>query len=253
MDEIVLNYETEGKGPPLLLVHGFGISFNIWKNLVPFLHSHFTLVMVELPGIGRSPMTGDGQPYLAACIEAIERLRLALGMETWDVLGYSTGSRIAEAYVRTYAPHVCRAVFLCPLALDSLKSMGLHFGLWVDGFLPAVGNWLLSGWRLHFLISSLAFNLRPDPHAEEWFNEIVALPVRVLKETLKVVDWNGTRPFEVPVSSVMIWGDIDAIPVRPRRRGPRDYFVHANHAAPVVAAGEVAGTILSILNQELLN
>ena len=46
---------------PLLLVHGFGISFNIWKELLPLLCPYFTLVMVELPGIGESPMPRPGR------------------------------------------------------------------------------------------------------------------------------------------------------------------------------------------------
>ncbi|MEZ4836317.1 MAG: alpha/beta fold hydrolase [Caldilineaceae bacterium] len=50
-----LSYRIVGEGPPLLLLHGFGISYNIWQALVPLLHSHFQLILVELPGIGASP------------------------------------------------------------------------------------------------------------------------------------------------------------------------------------------------------
>ena len=86
MDDLFLNYEMIGDGPPLLLVHGFGISFDIWQNLIPLLRTHFTLVMVELPGIGKSPMTRGS--YLSSSVGALERLRLKLGFEKWDVFGY---------------------------------------------------------------------------------------------------------------------------------------------------------------------
>ena len=87
MNDLTLNYRVEGSGPPLLLVHGFGISFNIWRDLLPRLCPHFTLVMVELPGIGASPMIRDDDDYLNASVRAVERLRLALGFDSWDVLG----------------------------------------------------------------------------------------------------------------------------------------------------------------------
>jgi len=246
MNEVILNYQVVGDGPPLLLIHGFGISFDIWKNLIPFLRPHFTLVMVELPGIGQSPMPAS-ETYLSASVDALECLRSALGFETWDVFGYSTGSRIAEAYVQTYAPHVRHIIFLCPMFVDIPKLLFLRLGFWIDGLVPAAGTWLLRGWRLRFFISLFGFNLISDPHTTEWYAQISAAPVNVLKETVKIVAALGLRPFDVPVPFSIIWGDADIIPVTPRKRQPHDYFVKSNHAAPIVAAREVAGTILSIL------
>jgi pimeloyl-ACP methyl ester carboxylesterase len=249
MDEVILNHQVAGDGPALLLVHGFGISLNIWKNLIPFLGSNFTLVMMELPGIGKSPMPARDRDYLGSCVDSLEALRLALGFKAWDVLGYSTGSRVAEAYVQAHARSVGRAIFLCPVALDLLKAAGLHFGFWLDGFTPAAGDWLLRGRSLRFFVSWLGFNLLPDPHAEEWTAEIGGRPLPVLKETLRVIDRLGRRPFSVPVPFDMIWGDMDVVPATPPRGGGRDHFVHANHAAPVLAAEEVAATIKAVLKK----
>ncbi len=251
MGDLQLNYRIEGSGRPLLLVHGFGISFNIWKNLLPVLRSHFTLVMVELPGIGRSAMPSGERDYLHASVEALQRLRRTLEIESWPVLGYSTGSRIAEAYVQACSEHVRYAVFLCPLKLDIFKVVSLRLALWMDGFVPALGSWVLRGWRLRFLIALFGFNLQPDPHTDEWYAEISALPVRVLKATLQMVSSFGMKPFSVPTGFSMIWGDHDIVPATPRRPEPGDHFVHANHAAPVVAAREVAATLLSILESPL--
>ncbi len=231
----------------MLLIHGFGISFVIWKNLIPFLGAHFTLVMVELPGIGRSPMPASGT-YLSVSVDALERLRLKLGFETWDVFGYSTGSRIAEAYVQTYARRVCRAIFLCPMFVDKPKILFLRLGFWINGFFPAAGTWLLRGWRLRFFISLFGFNLTPDPHTDEWYCQISEVPVDVLKETLKMISRLGRNPYSAPVPFSVIWGRADIIPVMPHRRGPHDYFVNSNHAAPVIAADEVSAFIIRFLS-----
>lgn len=247
MDEIFLNYELIGDGPPLLLVHGLGISFGIWQNLASLLRPHFTLVMVELPGIGKSPMPRGS--YLSSSVDALERLRLELGFEKWHVFGYSTGSRIAETYVRMHAPHVGRAIFLCPIFVDLPKFLFLRFGFWIDGFFPAAGTWLLRGWRLRFFISLFGFNLTPNPYTDEWYVQISKVPANVLKETVKIVSALGLRPFDLPVPFSMIWGDADIIPAMPRKRQPHDYFVKSNHAAPIVAPDQVAQTILLILEE----
>ena len=245
MDEIVLNYETTGDGPPLLLVHGLGISFNIWKNLIPLLRPHFTLVMVELPGIGKSPVVCGS--YLSSSVDALVRLRLKLGLGKWDVFGYSTGSRIAETYVRMDAAHVGRAIFLCPVLIGMPQLLFLRLGFWIDGFFPTTGTWLLRGWRLRFFISLFGFNLTPNPHTDEWYCQISAVPVDVLKETLKIIAKLGLNSYSIPVPFSTIWGEADIIPVTPRKRQPHDYFVKSNHAAPVIAADEVSALITRLL------
>ena len=68
----MLSYRVEGNGPPLLLVHGFGISFNIWQQLAPLLRPHFRVVMIELPGIGASALPEDGTSYLRAAVHEFE-------------------------------------------------------------------------------------------------------------------------------------------------------------------------------------
>src|SRR5579884_466321 len=100
----MLAYRTEGTGPPLLLIHGWGVRYTIWKSLAPLLRPYFTLIKIELPGLGGSPPADPTQPYYPACADAIEELRLALGIERWAVLAYSSGTRAAEAYVQHY-PH----------------------------------------------------------------------------------------------------------------------------------------------------
>ncbi|MGE5073676.1 MAG: alpha/beta fold hydrolase [Anaerolineae bacterium] len=246
MSKLVPNYRVEGEGPPLLLVHGFGISFNIWKELLPFLKPHFSVIMIELPGIGATPMPPEGSNYTTACIAGIDGLRKELGVTRWTVLGYSSGSRITEAYVQAHPQDVCRALFLCPLAIDAHKTRGLRLGLWLDSRMPAIGTWILSGWRLKLLISWLGFNLERDPRAEDWYAELSAVRVAALKETVRAVAQAAPGPFSVPVPYAMIWGDRDQVPMTPRMPGEHDFFVHARHAAPVEAPEPVARLIVQL-------
>jgi len=249
MDELVLNTQIVGDGPPLLLVHGFGISFNIWKGLVPLLRPYFTLVMVELPGIGKSPISQPGRDYLCAATEALKQVRCDLGFDTWDVLGYSTGSRIAEAYVQIDAEHVRKAIFLCPLKVKNYKLLILRFGLLTGRIIPGFIPWVLNGWRLKLLIFIYGFSFHSNAYMNEWQAEIRSAPVQVLIETAKLVIPVGTRPFFVPVPFSLIWGDKDLVANRPRIPEKRDHFIHASHAAPILAPEEISDIIINYFDR----
>src|SRR5258708_2861198 len=95
----MLAYRVEGKGAPLLLIHGWGVTYNIWRYLAPLLSPHFQLIMVELPWVGASEDIMPDRPYYEYCADALEEVRQALGIERWGILAYSTGTRAGEAYV----------------------------------------------------------------------------------------------------------------------------------------------------------
>jgi len=46
--------ETEGQGPGLLLLHGWGLHGGVWDTLVPRLTPHLRVTRLDLPGHGRS-------------------------------------------------------------------------------------------------------------------------------------------------------------------------------------------------------
>ncbi len=247
MSEFALNYRVEGQGQPLLLVHGFGISFNIWKQLNPLLLKDFSLIMFELPGIGLSPAPPAGQPYLPYTIEAIDHLRQKLGLDLWDVLGYSIGARVVEAYSQVYAASIHRAVYLCPVGVGARVNPSLQPALKMDRSFPAFGNFILTGWRLKFLISLLGFNLKHDPFLNVWFEEIRSAPLQTLKENLRMLAPDQPQPFRSQTPSFYIWGNQDLIPLKPRKPDSHDFFIDANHAAPVLKANTVGPLIRSIL------
>jgi pimeloyl-ACP methyl ester carboxylesterase len=242
----MLNCQTHGHGPPLLLLHGFGISFNIWSGLVPLLRDHFTLVIVELPGIGLSPLPPLSGPYLAAAVDALDSLRVSLAIPRWSVIGYSSGSRVAEAYLQSHAEHIERAVFLCPALTAPIKAAGLRAGIRLDAKYPQLGNWALSGWRIRFLIHLLGFNLRPNDKVSAWYAEITSQPVDILKETLRSMPEEGARPFDLPaeIPALFVWGREDWISATPSKPSARDVIIQANHSMPQTSAREVAEVIL---------
>ncbi len=246
----MLNYQIEGNGPPLLLVHGFGVAYPIWAALAPLLRVHFQLVMVELPGIGQSPLTARHSSYYAECAEALVEIREALGIERWAVLGYSSGTRAAEAYVRRDAPHVARAVFLCPAYVSGLKPLGLRLGVRLDRRWPRFGSWMLSNWRMYLLIIGLAFSGRRHPMTTVWNREINRQPMASLKTTLRELPGAGGTKFDLPnLPTLFVWGRYDLLGSPPHRLRANDRVIPADHSAPVLAAPAVAEAVILFLSE----
>jgi pimeloyl-ACP methyl ester carboxylesterase len=250
----MLRYRIEGSGFPLLLIHGWGVTYSIWKNLMPLLMAHFQLIMIELPGVGGSSEVDPAEPYYQGCAEAIEELRQRLGIEQWAILAYSCGTRAAEAYMQRYPQHVHRAVFLCPVYLTALCSLGLRCGGWLERTRPRVVNWLLSDWRLYGLVLAVGFNGRRYDYTHEWVDEIEVQPLGTLKRMLYELPGKGRSPFTLSsVPTLFVWGRRDALTARPHRPRAHDVFIPANHSAPLLAASSIAEVIIPFLECSNLN
>lgn len=66
-DGIEIYYETEGEGPPLLLVHGLAMGADSWRGAgyIDALSGAFNVVAIELRGHGRSAKPHDAAAYAA--------------------------------------------------------------------------------------------------------------------------------------------------------------------------------------------
>jgi len=90
---------TGGKGPPLLLLHGFSETHVMWHRVAPQLAGHFSLIIADLPGYGWSdmPRSDDAHsPYTKRAmakvlIEAVEQL----GHARFALAGHDRGGRVA--------------------------------------------------------------------------------------------------------------------------------------------------------------
>jgi pimeloyl-[acyl-carrier protein] methyl ester esterase len=87
-----LHAVTSGRGPALVLLHGWGLHSGIWAPLRPSLMKHFRITEVDLPGHGLSPAPAG--PFelddLAAAVAALAPTGAA-----W--LGWSLGGQVALA------------------------------------------------------------------------------------------------------------------------------------------------------------
>jgi pimeloyl-ACP methyl ester carboxylesterase len=98
VDGVALRYLDIGEGPPVVLLHGFGSSLDIWTEVAPALAARHRVIAVDLKGFGWSGRPpGDYSPPEQARL--VWRLLDARGVRDAAVVGHSWGASVALAMV----------------------------------------------------------------------------------------------------------------------------------------------------------
>ncbi len=109
-----IHFDTEGAGPPLVLLHGFGASGDAWRTggHVDALSDEFQVITMDARGHGRSDKPHGPDAYgLPKRVRDVTSVLDAVGVESAYLLGYSLGG-IAGFGVCTYAPQRLRSAII---------------------------------------------------------------------------------------------------------------------------------------------
>jgi len=105
-----------GRGPPVLLLHGYPQTHLMWRKLAPRLAAEFTVVAPDLRGYGDSskpPAGPDSMNYSKRALaqDQVETMA-ALGFERFMVAGHDRGARVAHRLARDHPERVERLALL---------------------------------------------------------------------------------------------------------------------------------------------
>ncbi len=121
VDGVRLHYLTAGKGPAVILLHGYAETSRMWRPILPVLAERFTVIAPDLPGIGDSAIPADGLDMKSAAMR-VHGLARKLSVEKARVVGHDIGLMVAYAYAAEF-----------PTETEKLAVM--------DAFLPGVEGW----------------------------------------------------------------------------------------------------------------
>ena len=88
-----------GKGPPILLVHGFPRTSLMWRFLAPKLAENHTVICVDLRAYGRSGTPASTDDHFAYSKRAMAKelvdVMAQLGFATFTLIGHDRGGRVS--------------------------------------------------------------------------------------------------------------------------------------------------------------
>lgn len=109
-----------GEGAPLLLIHGTGAATHSWRDVMPLLAKHFTVIAPDLPGHGFTQVTAGDRLSLPGMAADLGGLLRKLDIKPQIAIGHSAGAAIAA--------RMCLAGRMAPDMLVSLNGAFMPFG-----------------------------------------------------------------------------------------------------------------------------
>jgi pimeloyl-ACP methyl ester carboxylesterase len=111
VDGVTMHVRVGGKGPAVVLLHGFGDTGDMWAPLAADLARDHTVVVPDLRGMGLSsiPESGYDKKTQAADIRGVLN---ALKIEHSVVVGHDIGTMVAFAYASRYPERTDRLVVM---------------------------------------------------------------------------------------------------------------------------------------------
>lgn len=209
-----------GEGPALLLLHGTGASTHSWRDLMPLLARHFTVVAPDLPGHGFTERPSTRQLSLPGMASGVEALVREMGIAPSLVAGHSAGAAILA--------RLCIDRALSPRTLVSINGALLPFtalagylfpplakALFLNPLAPRAFAWRADHARVRRLIRSNGSRL--DERGVDLYKRLLQGPDHVAAALGMMAQWD-LQPLvadlpRLPVPMLLVAADGDrAVP-----------------------------------------
>lgn len=89
-------YRDEGKGTPLICIHGFPTSSWDWRYLIPELQKNYRVITLDMLGFGFSDKPQKHQYSITEQADIHEALLSLLGIHEYHILAHDFGTIVAQ-------------------------------------------------------------------------------------------------------------------------------------------------------------
>jgi pimeloyl-ACP methyl ester carboxylesterase len=135
-----LHYVRGGHGPALILIHGFPQDWLEYRSIMPRLADRFTVVAVDLRGIGGSKATEGGYDSANLATD-IKQLADGLKFDHPYIVGHDLGGQVAFAFIQQYG-QAARGAMILDSPLPGIAGWNESLNgpaAWHVGFMQAPG------------------------------------------------------------------------------------------------------------------
>ncbi len=112
-DGVKIHYVTAGKGPLVVMIHGFPDFWYTWRKQMPELSKHFQVVAIDMRGYNKSDQPAGVENYkmnkLVGDVDAVVR---HFKQDKAVIVGHDWGGMVAWTYAMTFPDKTDRLVIL---------------------------------------------------------------------------------------------------------------------------------------------
>lgn len=221
VDDATFALRRFGKGPALLLIHGFPLSSFTWRHILRGLSAHFTCYVPDLPGLGDSIWQDNTDFNFVAQASRLKKMMDILEISKYSIIAQDTGATIARCLTLQDSQRVQKLVMIN-------TEISFHRPPWVVEYqiltkIPGVALIFQQLLRSRsFLKSSLGFGGSFQNMAlmnDEFLQQFIApladkTRLRGLISYLNGIDWDVVDGLAVQHQAIrqpllLLWGEND--------------------------------------------
>ena len=257
---------ARGVGEPVVFVHGFPASSQLWHAVVREMPDGHRLVVLDLLGFGRSDRP-DGAPLtVAAHAERLKGLLDELQIDRACLVGHGMGGAVAQHAALVWPQRVSRLGLVSSVAFDVWPRRAARVARQLSAFVPlgrALGAPLLAGFIHGSLLPGFADAEAGRRALDSYLRAFTShLGVEALVAQLRAMSDPGVaalghRLGSLALPTAIVCGALD--PFLPVRLGSRlqrvipgatlDIIPQASHFVPEDTPERVAASITALLRR----
>ncbi len=240
---IKLHYVTAGKGPLVILLHGFPEFWYGWKNQIPALAEKYRVVAVDMRGYNESDKPKGVKNYAAKTVaQDIRELIHSFNEKKAHIIGHDWGGGIAWTLAQEFPECVDRLIVLnCPLPQLLWKHFLTNFRQlrrsWYMFYfqIPGLAEWgIKKNLRLFFLKGLRGWSRNKQAFTDEDISEYVKAfqkpyaltgAINYYRAAFRnIADKNSRQVKPISTDTLLIWGENDKALGKELTYGMEKYF-----------------------------
>jgi pimeloyl-ACP methyl ester carboxylesterase len=198
---IKTNFEIEGTGEPIVVLHGWGANLTTMQSITDLLKASYQVIAVDMPGFGQSgePETVwnsyDFADHIAALLEHLE-------MDNFHLLGHSHGGRVSIILASRYPNRVGKMILVDSAGLVRKKSARIQAKIWTFKALKRI-------------YMAATFWDRSEDKMEKFYRRFGSADYKaspgIMRQIMVRVLADDLRPLlpQIKASTLLIWGADD--------------------------------------------
>lgn len=124
-----VHYRDEGKGFPIVLIHGTGASLHTWDDWTAKLIKNYRVIRLDLPAFGLTGPNGNADYSIEKYTYFLQQFLSKLKLDTFYLAGNSLGGNIAWNYTAMHPKRVAKLILLATSGLPTNKAQPAIFAL----------------------------------------------------------------------------------------------------------------------------
>lgn len=112
LDGMLVHYRIEGKGFPLVLIHGTSSSLHAWDAWSHILQNHFTVIRLDMPAFGLTGPNARHEYSINYYVTFLDSFLTKLGIDSFFLAGVSLGGHIAWQFAATHPQQVKKLILV---------------------------------------------------------------------------------------------------------------------------------------------